>query len=207
MGREVERRTWGTIGAVAVRADEDAKKKPPLISGYAAVFGVLSDDLGGFREMVMPGAFDRALREGHDVRALINHNPDLVLGRTKAGTLRLAIDEHGLKSEIEPPDTQTARDLLVSIERGDVSQMSFAFQTLTDEWRLEEGEVIRELVDLVLYDVSPVAFAAYPQTVVASRALDRAKLMVEEVLPVKAFGREPGRPIALAEAQQRMIDL
>ena len=179
---EIERRSL----AAELRAVEDAASKKKKIVGYAAKYNSLSGDLGGFREIIMPGAFDRAIRDGHDVRALWNHNSDLVLGRTKSGTLRLSTDAEGLKIDNDMPDTQAARDALVSIERGDVDQMSFAFRTLSDNWRTEGGEAVRELLDVELLDISPVAYPAYEQTQVSARALDKAK----ETIMVKPSIRE-----------------
>ena len=96
------------------------------IVGHAAVFNQWSEDLGGFREQIAPGAFAAALTQD-DVRALFNHDTNQVLGRNKAGTLTLLEDERGLLSEIILPDTQLARDLEVLMGRGDINQMSFAF--------------------------------------------------------------------------------
>ncbi len=141
----------------------------PMIVGHAAVFHRLSEDLGGFREKVAPGAFERSLKG--DVRALWNHNPSQVLGRTKNKTLRLREDSVGLAVEIDPPQTAAARDLLASIQRGDVDQMSFGFRTRKDRWETVGGKEVRVLLDVDLLDVSPVTFAAYPQTDVAVRSL------------------------------------
>ena len=176
MRPEIEKRVYG-VELRAKKAEPDATgetKGLGTITGYAAVFNSKSEDLG-FREIIMPGAFDRALKEAHDVRALWNHNQDMVLGRTKSGTLRLSVDERGLKIETDLPDTQAGRDALTLIGRGDVDQMSFAFRTLTDDWRTEDGEIIRELRDLELLDVSPVAYPAYAETSVSARALEMAK--------------------------------
>lgn len=172
MQPEIERRA---LVGVEVRAADGAA---PVITGYAAVFNSLSEDLG-FREMLMPGAFDRAMSEGHDVRALVNHDPNQILGRTKSGTLKLSVDEKGLRAEITPPDTQIARDALTSIKRGDMDGMSFAFRTITDEWRMQDGEEIRQLTDLELVDVSVVAFPAYAATSVSARAIEHAKAAKE----------------------------
>jgi uncharacterized protein len=146
---------------------------PPKIIGHAAMFNQLSENLGGFREQIKPGAFAAAITTD-DVRALFNHNPDYVLGRSKSGTLTMQEDAQGLAIEIIPPDTQVARDLLVSMERGDINQMSFGFRVKAggQEWGEDaNGNIIRTLTDLQLFDVSPVTFPAYPQTDAAVRSL------------------------------------
>lgn len=139
------------------------KGENPVISGYAAVFGVLSEDLGGFREKILPGAFSRSLNEG-DQRALWNHNTNMVLGRRKSGTLELQEDETGLKFVIYPPNTVAGRDAVESMKRGDVDQMSFAFRAMKDDWSQVGKDVIRTLKEVELFEVSPVTFPAYPQT-------------------------------------------
>jgi len=162
----VERRTF-PFGDLEVRA---AGNGPPRLVGYAAVFDRPSEELGGFTEIIRRGAFTKTLQEA-DVRALWNHDPNYVLGRTKSGTLSLAEDDHGLRIEIIPPDTTWARDLMESIRRGDVDQMSFGFRTIRDRWQTDEqGKVVRELLEVALYDVSPVTFPAYPQTEVQVRS-------------------------------------
>ena len=177
------------MGPVELRAASEGK--PAQLVGYAAVFNSRSEDLGGFREIILPGAFDRALSEGHDVRALVNHNPDKMLGRTSSKTARLAIDEKGLGVEVDVPDTQDGRDTLTLVQRGDLSQMSFSFRTLADQWRTEEGEPIRELLDLELFDVSVVAFPAYPATEVSARALEKAReARPMPSPPVERLGRQ-----------------
>jgi len=139
------------------------------ISGYAAVFNSLSEEIWGFREQISPGAFSGVIND--DVRCLFNHDEDYVLGRTSAGTLRLSEDDKGLFMECDLPDTQCARDLAVSIERGDVSGQSFSFITDSDEWNMQDGTQIRTITKVgALYDVGPVTFPAYPETDVAARA-------------------------------------
>lgn len=151
-----------------LRAVDGGKK----IAGYAAIFSSLSENLGGFREKIAPGAFKDSIANGDDVRALIDHNPSLVLGRTKAGTLRLGEDSRGLHYEVDPPDTQYARDLAESLRRGDIDQSSFGFQTIEDEWgKDEKGQPIRTLTAVRLFDVSVVTFPAYTATSVGLRAL------------------------------------
>jgi Escherichia/Staphylococcus phage prohead protease len=137
------------------------------ITGYAAVFNSLSQVLWGFREMIAPGAFADSLSD--DVRALWNHDTAIVLGRTKSGTLRLHEDETGLRIEIDPPESAAA--YLESIARGDVDQMSFGFNTLEDDWNEDdEGQVIRTLRKVKLFEVSPVTFPAYTATSVGVRS-------------------------------------
>lgn len=173
-GGEIERRFFR--GELRALGGEDK----PRIVGYAAVFNILSEEMFGFREMIMPGAF-RDVIETEDVRALINHDPNLVLGRTTADTLRLVEDERGLRYEIDPPDTQYARDLIVSVNRGDVDQSSFAFRVLMEdeEWRgpTDEDPLPLRIIHRFfrLFDVSPATYPAYKDTSVDLRALDKAK--------------------------------
>lgn len=167
----VERRAFAVSELRVVRAEGAGA----MICGHAAVFGSLSEDLGGFREQIAPGAFSQAISED-DVRALFNHDPNFILGRNRSKTLRMKEDTRGLAMEIDAPDTQTIRDLVLApIERGDVSQMSFGFAVRGangDDWQKDEtGQVIRTLRSVRLYDVSPVVFPAYPQTDVAMRGL------------------------------------
>jgi hypothetical protein len=178
------------------------------IVGYAAVFNSLSEDLGGFREMIMPGAFARAIEED-DVRALINHDSNLVLGRNIAGTLRLFEDEIGLRYEIDPPDTQAARDLIISLDRGDIDQSSFGFQAMEESWRNPDEDnplPIRILHENRLFDVSPVTYPAYHATSVAARALDKAKTITS------AHGRATGadadsNAVGRRDLKRRKLDI
>lgn len=145
------------------------------IEGHAAVFNSTSRNLGGFVEQVDPAAFNRTLSNGADVRALINHDSNLILGRSVAGTLDLSTDEYGLAYRVGLPDTSYARDLAVSLERGDISQSSFGFRVRDDEWsETEQGYPLRTLreVDLNNGDVSPVTFPAYEATDVGARSED-----------------------------------
>ena len=167
MKPSIERRNF-QVNELRAITNADGLRK---ITGYAAVFEKLSDDLGWFREKIQPGAFAETIG-ADDIRALWNHDSNFPLGRNKSGTLTLSEDDHGLKIEIDPPDTQWARDLMTSIDRGDVDQMSFGFQTLSDKWEMVEGEDIRTLIKVRLFDVSPVTFPAYPDTEVGLRSLE-----------------------------------
>lgn len=185
----MSKREVRTLSASEVRAMGGSGGSDPLrIEGYAAVFSSYSRDLGGFKEMIMPGAFTRTIAEKQDVRALFNHDPNIVLGRTSAGTLTLHQDNHGLAFRCELPDSQTARELHGSIKRGDISQCSFAFSVNPggETWSEDQDEddeedsffVSRKLSDLNTYDVSPVTYPAYDDTSVASRELS-------ELVPVE----------------------
>lgn len=166
MSNKIERRNFNLSELRAITDEKGLRK----ISGYAAVFNTAAD-IGMFQERISAGAFGESIGTD-DIRALWNHDSNYVLGRNKSGSLMLVEDQHGLKIEIDPPDTQWARDLMVSIDRGDVSQMSFGFQTITDKWEMSEGVDMRTLLKVRLFDVSPVTFPAYPDTEVGLRSLE-----------------------------------
>jgi hypothetical protein len=143
----------------------------PKIIGYSAVFNQLSVDLGGFREKINPGTFAQTIMED-DIRALFNHDENYVIGRNTNGTLTLSEDEHGLSSIIIPEDTYIDQYLIKKIKRGDIDGMSFGFTVPEggDEWDMSDPQnPIRILLRVKLWDVSPVAFPAYPQTEVGVR--------------------------------------
>ncbi|HEY2467991.1 MAG TPA: HK97 family phage prohead protease [Terracidiphilus sp.] len=149
-----------------------ADGESPKIFGYAAVFNSPAQLPMGWAEEIDPHAFDSVMASNPDVRALWNHNPDFVLGRTAAGTLRVSVDTHGLAYEVDPPDTQAARDLMVSMRRGDVTQSSFGFVVRRDQWTEINGEVKRLILEMEeLFDVSPVTYPAYPTASSGVRSL------------------------------------
>jgi HK97 family phage prohead protease len=145
----------------------------PIIVGHAAVFNTMTDIGGYYREKVAPGAFARAIKED-DVRALFNHNPDLLLGRNKAGTLRLSEDDQGLAYEVDPDmEISHTRDVVRMMERGDVTQSSFGFFVRKQQWEEDEkGIVTRTIIEAELFDVSPVTYPAYTTTDVGLRQRD-----------------------------------
>lgn len=164
--KDIERRTFAAT-AIAIERREGAAL--PVIVGHPSVFNQWTDIGGWFEERVAVGAFAESIVED-DIRALFNHDPNIVLGRNKAKTLRLSEDSQGLRMEIDPPDTQAARDLVVSLERGDISGGSIGFRVLKQEWD-ESGEILkRTILKASLFDVSPVTFPAFPQTDVGLRS-------------------------------------
>jgi uncharacterized protein len=149
--------------------DLRAAREEKTLSGHAAVFNQRAD-LGWFREEIAPGAFADSIAND-DIRALWNHNSNFVLGRNKAKTLELSEDATGLAVKIYPPDTQPGRDALVSIERGDVSQMSFGFDVIEQKWTvLDDKTELRTILKAKIYEVSPVTFPAYTGTDISARS-------------------------------------
>lgn len=168
---EIERRT------IAAQMRIDSNVSAPTIHGLAAVFNSLSSDLGGFREKIAPGAFKSCISGNSDVRALFNHNPDMILGRTSAKTLRLAESSKGLEFEIDLPGTSYAKDLQASMKRGDINQCSFGFKVDEggDTWQKDAAGMWTRTIHVVsrLYDIGPVTFPAYAQTECALTSLAR----------------------------------
>lgn len=155
---------------VEVRATED--DGGPIISGHAAVFNSPSHDLGGFREYILPGAFKRTLKNSRDILSFFNHDPHYVLGRTANKTLTLSEDLQGLAFQVQPPDTAWARDLLVSMRRGDISGASFTFRVIRDQWDKDaDGLPKRSISEVELYEAGPVSMPAYPAADAGVRAL------------------------------------
>lgn len=209
----IERRF--TTGAVELRTEGEGATAKRRVRGYAAVYAADSENLGTEKyrmiERIDPGAFDGVLND--DVRALFNHDANLILARSKNGTGTLAIgtDERGLWYEFEAPGTQAGRDLMVSLARGDVDQSSFAF-TVTKEgqkWQEETRDGIttaRRTITKVsrLYDVSPVTYPAYPDASAALRSLNEARA---ETPPPAAPAAAPQLPITGAQAARLGLKL
>ena len=174
MVRPVNRDTVPTHVKRSFAADLRASRSGGTLEGHAAVFNSLSEDLGGWRERIAPGAFD-AVIGAEDIYALWNHDPNFIIASTADKTLRLSQDGTGLLAEMDPMDTQTIRDLVVTpIKQGKVRKMSFAFDIPVggDEWVIEDGTEIRVIRKVGrLYDVSPVTYPAYPGTDISARTL------------------------------------
>lgn len=149
-----------------------------VLSGYAAVFYRADNPGTEYRlapdlvERIERTAFTRAIQEKHDARGLFNHDPNVVLGRVSAGTMRLSVDDHGLRYEIDLPDTQAARDVAESIKRRDISGSSFAFRVAPQGQRFERaaGGDVRHILDVDLFDAGPVTYPAYQATTTGLRS-------------------------------------
>lgn len=180
----MERRSF-VFDDIEVREDGDSGA--PVLRGYVARFNVVSANLGGFVERIQPGAFSKTVGEA-DIPLLLNHDPNIVLGRNTAGTLDIRERSAGLWIENQMPDTQQARDILVSVKRGDITQGSFSFRTVNDDWDEEAEPLLRTLQEAKLLDVSLVTFPAYPGTSVGARFSAAA-----EALAVAEDGQELNR--------------
>lgn len=163
-----------------VRSVEQRDDNPDEVgfNGHAAVFESrtwIGPKQGGFYEQVAKTAFRKTLGEA-DVRFLINHDPNLVLARNRSGTLRLSQDGSGLVTDADMDTRQSyTNDLVISMRRGDVSHMSFAFETVRDSWEvLDDGTELRTLEEVRLWDVSVVTYPAYDDTDAALRAVCRS---------------------------------
>lgn len=162
--------------------EEDGRR---YLDGYYAVFNFPYEVCPGWIEEVAPGAFSRTLREGRDVKALWNHDSNLVLGSTANRTASLAEDDHGLHGPVEINENdQDAKNAYARVERGDVRGCSFGFDIRgQEEWWDDNGTYRTRLTDVELYEVSPCTFPAYTQTSISARnkeQLDSAKRRYEE---------------------------
>ncbi len=188
-----ERRVVAVADLEIRAADTDGY--PIGFKGHAAVFdkrtAIGNPKSWGFWEQVARGAFAKTIKES-DVRFLHNHNPDLVLARNTAGNLTLSEDKVGLLADANMTPTSYARDLALSLERKDVSQMSFGFRVVKDQWEtLDDDTELRTLMEVQLFDVSTVTYPAYDDTDAALRAAGIADVVaLAEHLGMAAADRE-----------------
>lgn len=163
----------------------EARGVARVIRGYAIVFDRPSENLGGFREIIKPEAVDRTLNDGIDLRALVDHESAKLLGRMSAGTLRVEKDGHGLRVEIDPPETTFGHDIVESIRRRDTTGMSFSFRQVPEsgDWDFTTDPPTRIVEDMLIREVSVVTFPAYPSTEVALRALQAHREIVSRGRP------------------------
>ena len=165
MNRQEQRQTRSIVSDLKTRAEEDEM----IIEGYFAVYNTETELWPGAFEEIAPGAFDNTL--SNDIRALINHDTSLVLGRNKAGTLELKTDSRGLwgRIKINPNDTD-AVNLYERVKRGDVDQCSFGFNIISEETDYREDGTIKWIIKEVdLHEVSVCTFPAYEETGVQAR--------------------------------------
>ncbi len=155
----IEKRKIYSRGAIEIRGGRSGN----VLTGYAAVFNEPTQ-IWDYDEQILPGAFNRSLSEGADVRALFNHQDSHVIARRSGGTLELSEDAKGLFFRMRVPDTQAARDLIENIRHGNISGMSIGFVVQREEWREDGNRLLRSLLDVELIEISPVTFPAYEGT-------------------------------------------
>jgi HK97 family phage prohead protease len=177
-------------------AEFRAEVRGNTLVGHASVFNQLAEMGGGYEEMGSE-AFDAALKAPEtDVRALVNHNPTMVLGRQSAGTLRLSTDKEGLRFEVDLPATSYANDLKELLARGDITGASFGFIPGDDEIRrAPDGKQIRTHLSVArLLDISPVTWPAYEGATVSLRHIEfPVRSAREQAIRVRAARLLEGR--------------
>ena len=169
-----------------------------IIEGYGALFDV-DTDIGWFIESVAPGAFTNSIAKD-DVRGLYNHDRNIVLGRTGNGTMKLWEDEKGLWYEITiNPKSQMAKDVHATVERKDVNEASFSFNTLHDDWIYSEDgdDIRRRLIEVKLFDTGPVTFGQYVDATSSARSMEK---VIDEINKIKP------EPSSRMKANWRMLE-
>lgn len=181
-----ERQLRSVVTEFSTREDGNT----PHISGYFAVFNSIYEIAPGMSESIAPGAFSRTL--SNDVRALINHDTTLVLGRTKAHTLELREDERGLWGDVTiNPNDGDAMNLYERVKRGDVDQCSFGFEIINEETDFrEDGSVHWTIKEVNLFEVSACTFPAYEATNISAREAQRADLQARSLSAWKERKKE-----------------
>jgi len=166
-----------TTRPVKVETRADGKQ---VLCGYAAVFYDAARDGTEYQlyddmvERIGRGAFDRALSERHDAAGLFNHDPNKLLGRVSSGTMKLSVDDFGLRYEIELPDTELGREMATLTTRGDIKGSSFAFSVRAQTFTEADKLTVRTIDDVDLFDASPVTYPAYTATTADLRAANQA---------------------------------
>ena len=170
-------RTVRSVPVEFMTREEEGNKS---IEGYFAVFNSVYDIAPGMSESIAPGAFSKSL--AGDIRALVNHDTSLVLGRTKAGTLVLREDSRGLWGHIDiNPNDVAAMDLYARVQRGDVDQCSFGFEIRSKDTDIkEDGSIHWTLTEIELYEVSCCTFPAYEETSISARTAERDNIRKRE---------------------------
>mgnify|MGYP003328366908 FL=1 len=200
--RKPERRVL-PVSKAEFRISEDGGTR--TVEGYAALYNSRSVDLGGFEEVIEPGAFDGILDRNPDVFALFNHEPESVLARSTSGTLRLSLDDKGLAYSFDMPDTTLGRDLAELMQRWDIHSSSFAFMVDKAEFRKESGKTVRHISKIKdLVDVSVVTTPAYPEAGSAIRSFKIWQRKQEKENLVTDIPAEVADRLHLARHQLRM---
>ncbi len=189
-----ELRTAGTIELRTVNGS-------PVLFGRPIVYDAWSHPIGGqFRERFRPGSLDKCLSQKPEIYCCMYHDERMLLGTTKAGTLRILPDAQGVAVECDPPGTSYAADLQNLIKRGDIQGMSFIFRAVQDEWDQRDGETFRDVIEADICEVCYLHNPAYPQTTVGIRsANDYAAEIARRV--------KPARGLKFAKARLRMFEM
>lgn len=214
-----ENRTF-TIKPTVVEARAEGEGAGGIsLEGYACVTEepyTMRDWLGEYDEVVRAGAFAKTLAEGDDVRLLLNHD-GLPLARTKSGTLTLREDKTGLKVRAElEPTSGLANDVRLAMQRGDLDQMSFAFEVIRQQWSPDYTQ--RDILEVRLWDVSVVTFPANPATSASVRGFDQVDELDDDAaravmhrLQARFATANPTtqrqHPLSLAQAEAQRLDL
>lgn len=184
----MNKKTFQIFNSRAVLTRAEGGDAPTRIEGYASVFDQPSELMFGVREYIDKDAFNDT--DMTDVRALFNHDPNMMLGRTTSGTLEVRVDEKGLFYSVQLPDTQVGNDVAALVERGDISQSSFGFTIEEAAWEVKDGEDVYVIKKVGrLFDVSPVTFPAYPQTSVQARAMRELYSTIQKDFEAPAWRR------------------
>jgi Escherichia/Staphylococcus phage prohead protease len=197
---EFERRAAPGRLSVDLADDRHIRGRPIVFNSLSKVMS--HRDIGKFRERIRPEAVDRTLRSGGSIKALWNHNDDLVLGNTKSGTLGLKKASDGLDIDIDPP--KWATPYLETIDRGDVDGMSFGFRVLDDDWefRSADGIPIRDIIDMEFAEISIVAFQAYEGTSVNVAEVGLSKRSLESYADILSTHRRTAWRAQFQEIQR-----
>lgn len=201
----------GSVAAVR-RAAEGETPAGAIIAGAGIVFNketVIGGRHWGFREIIAPGAFAKSITE-EDQRSFFNHDPNLILGRRSAGTLRVVEDSTGVHYEVDAPDTSYSKDLQVSLERKDVTGSSFIFRTIKEEWTepVDESDELplRRVLEAELYELGPVTFPAYEDSTASVGARSKSEALHEKRTAQRAAAAQPTpEEIAAAQAVQHEL--
>jgi HK97 family phage prohead protease len=192
-----------TLGE-AVEVYENPSGNGLSFRGYAAVFNVPSEDFGGYRVTLLPGAFDKSLKAKRDIRMFLNHNDNIVLASTRAKTLRLSLDDKGLIADADLPDNEWGRPVGDAVRRGDIHTMSIGFNSTNSDYWSDDNTMLYKK-ELRLHEVSPITSeAAFPQTTAAmyslAASMDADRYALEDAIEQLATGQP------LSEEQAQLID-